>query len=54
MHTNEFVVGHPEQIKLGDAMTFDDNFQLIPIVKRDNFHNLDIRYKQGGILKQNK
>lgn len=39
---------------------FKKNYQLdstsipwkyVPIVKRDNFHNPDIRYKQGGILK---
>lgn len=51
IQTNEFLIGHPEQIKLSDAMTFNDNGTLISIVKRDNFHNPDVRYKQGGNLK---
>ena len=54
IQTNEFLIGHPEQIKLSDAMTFNDKGILIPIVKRDNFHNPDMRYKQGGILKVQK
>lgn len=53
IQTNEFLIGHPEQIKLSDAMTFNDNGTLISIVKRDNFHNPDVRYKQGGNLKIN-
>lgn len=27
---------------------------MIPIVKRHNYHNPDMRYKQGGILKAQK
>ena len=41
----------PGRIKLKEAITEDGLGQIIPIVKRDNFHNPDIRYKQGGILK---
>lgn len=46
----EYVVGHPEQIKLADYVTFDDQGQIIPLSKRDNFSNPDIRYKQGGTI----
>ena len=46
----EYIVGHPEQIKLADHVTFDDLGQIIPLSKRDNFSNPDIRYKQGGTI----
>lgn len=39
------------QIKSARSVTYDDIGNIIPIVKRDNFHNLDIRYKQGGKIK---
>lgn len=32
------------QLKLRDAKTFDDSGNLIPLSKRDNFNNPDIRY----------
>ena len=39
----------PGHVKLKDAVVEDGLFfEPIPIVKRDNFHNPDIRYKQGG------
>lgn len=41
----------PTQIKFSDPITYDDMGNIIPIVKRDNFHNPDMRYKQGGIIK---
>ena len=41
----------PSQFKAADAITYDNNNNIIPIVKRDNFHNLDRRYEQGGVLK---
>ena len=41
----------PTQIKLADPVTKTNTDEIIPIVKRDNFHNPDIRYKHGGILK---
>ena len=47
----EIIVGNPNNIKSANAITKTDAGNIIPIVKRDNFHNLDIRYKQGGILK---
>ena len=47
----EVVVPKANQIKLSNPITKTDSKQVIPIVKRDNFHNLDIRYKKGGILK---
>lgn len=39
------------QIKSAEPITWNGNGEIISIVKRDNFHNLDRRYKQGGILK---
>lgn len=49
-HTDYFVKD-PRNIKSSAIITRDDFGRIIPIVKRDNFHNPDIRYKQGGILK---
>lgn len=49
--TTHYITYKPEFIKFSKMMTYDDNGNLIPIVKRDNFRNLDMRYKQGGILK---
>ena len=43
-------VPRPTQIKLSDPITRTKNEEIIPIVKRDNFRNPDIRYKQGGIV----
>ena len=47
----------PKRIKLADAITRDDSGKIISIIKRDNFHKLDDRYKSGGkihIKKANK
>ena len=52
--TTHYITYKPEFIKFSKIMTYDDNGNLIPIVKRDNSHNLDMRYKQGGILKAQK
>ena len=42
----------PGHVKSKDAIIRDGLFnEVIPIVKRDNFHNADIRYKQGGKIK---
>ena len=38
----------PSQFKSADPITWNGKGEIIPIVKRDNFHNLDRRYKQGG------
>lgn len=46
-HTDYFVKD-PRNIKSSAIITYDDFGRIIPIVKRDNFHNPDIRYKQGG------
>ena len=48
----EFGVLRRNQFKLTNPITRTKTGEIIPIVKRDNFHNPDIRYKQGGILKQ--
>lgn len=46
----EFILGHPEQIKLADAITYSDNGEIIPMSLRDDLKNPDIRYQQGGKL----
>lgn len=38
------------QIKFADLITWDGKGNIIPIVKRDNFRNIDIRYQKGGKL----
>ena len=48
--TGEHIVGHPEQIKLADAITYSDNGEIIPMSLRDDLKNPDIRYQQGGKL----
>lgn len=50
----EIVIPKANQIKLANYITKTDNGEIIPIVKRDNFHNLDMRYKDGGIIKLQK
>lgn len=48
-------VFRPGNVKLKDAIVRDGLFdEVIPIVKRDNFHNPDIRYKQGGKINKEK
>ena len=46
----DYAVPFNTQMKLTDPITYNKG-EIIPIVKRDNFHNPDIRHKQGGILK---
>lgn len=46
----EFGVLRRNQFKLSNPITKTNAGEIIPIVKRDNFHNPDIRYKQGGTL----
>lgn len=43
-HKREIVVLNPNQIKLADAVTYDDNGVRIPLGERDNFDINDIRY----------
>lgn len=40
----------PSQFKSADPITWDGKGEMIPIVKRDNFRNLDTRYNNGGKL----
>lgn len=40
----------PSQFKSADPITWDGKGEIIPIVKRDNFRNLDTRYQNGGKL----
>ena len=47
----EFGVLRRNQFKLTKPITKTNTGEIIPIVKRDNFRNSDIRYKQGGIIK---
>ena len=41
---NEVVIPRGEQMKLADAVTYDDAGTIIPLSKRDNFNINDIRY----------
>lgn len=41
---NQFIVKNPKAIKRADAITYDDAGKIIPLSKRDNFNNPDIRY----------
>ena len=46
--SNDVVILDSKIAKLADPITKTNTGEIIPIVKRDNFHNPDIRYKQGG------
>lgn len=48
--SNDVVILDSKIAKLADPITKTNTGEIIPIVKRDNFHNPDIRYKQGGIV----
>lgn len=39
-----FSIKNPKNIKLADAITYDDAGKIIPLSKRDNFNIKDIRY----------
>ena len=41
---DEYVVKNSNQVKLSNPITYDDTGKIIPISKRDNFLNPDIRY----------
>ena len=47
---NEIIFRNANQAKLANPFTVNDNNNLISILKRDNFLNPDIRYKNGGFL----
>ena len=49
----EFGVLRRNQFKLTNPITRTKTGEIIPIIKRDNFRNPDIRYKQGGKIKLN-
>jgi hypothetical protein len=40
----ENITFNSNQMKLADAITYDDYGNIIPLSKRDNFNNSDIRY----------
>jgi Large polyvalent protein associated domain 38/ADP-Ribosyltransferase in polyvalent proteins len=44
------VIFNPEQIKLADPITYDDNGKIIPLSKRFDSSNEDIRYSQNFTL----
>lgn len=49
----QYVVFNPEQIKLADPVTYDDNGNVIPLSKRFDMQNPDIRYSldsDSGII----
>lgn len=46
----EVVIPESKSLKLSNYVTTNNKNEIIPIVKRDNFHNPDIRYKQGGTI----
>ena len=46
--STDYLVQYPQQIKRSAAITYDTNGNIIPISKRDNFHNPDINFKNGG------
>lgn len=46
--STDYLVQYPQQIKRSAAITYDTNRNIIPISKRDNFHNPDINFKNGG------
>ena len=41
---NVYEVNNPKNLKLSDAITYDDNGEIIPLSKRDDFNNPDIRF----------
>ena len=49
----EVVVGDNRQIKLADAVTYDDKGVRIPLGERDNFNVNDIRYLKGTDIQGN-
>lgn len=48
--STDYLVQYPQQIKRSAAITYDTNGNIIPISKRDNFHNPDINFKEGGTI----
>lgn len=40
----EYINHKPSALKYSDAITYDDNGKIIPLSKRDNFNNPDMRY----------
>ena len=42
--TDEYIVDNPRQIKSADPVTYDDDGHVIPLSKRFDFTNPDIRY----------
>lgn len=45
-----YIVFNPEDMKLADPFTYDDNGNLIPLSQRFNEGNQDVRYQNGEML----
>lgn len=43
-----FEINDPVNLKLSDAVTYDDDGKIIKLSKRDDFKNPDIRFAEGG------
>ena len=50
----DYVTFTPNQVKLSNVITYDDYGNMIPIVKRHNYHIKDMRFKHGGIIEGQK
>lgn len=48
----DFIPLQSNQMKLAVPITYDNEGKIIPLSKRDNFTNPDIRYKKGGKLNE--
>ena len=46
--TQHYITYDPNVIKSAEPVMYNDFGNIIPIVKRDNFRNLDTRYNKGG------
>lgn len=65
IYTDDYIAFSPNQLKLADPVTYDDNGNVIPLSKRFNENNEDIRYsikdapsmdnldKSGAVLTKN-
>ena len=40
----EIIIRDPNKVKSANPITYDDNGEIIPLSKRDNFNSPDIRY----------
>lgn len=49
-HADELIVKNPSQIKSADAVTYDDDGNVIPLSKRFNQEEQDIRYSLAPVV----